>query len=300
MMCSKLSILLVVLLGLQISQAFLWFNKYLKSDYDKLNEYLVETVPSEEIESNLEQLRKWLRETEIPGPFKKVDKSMSKAINQILALQEVDQKCDHDGFVLLRANSYATRHFMRTKNVKPQRRVDMIMHHYAIKHKERCWDLYPELVATAMQKLNGNSLTSIKALTTNEMGSGISMLKSEKIFSTIRELSKEDTDREYLQRQPTGKGNQMAVNEKKLKELFKRYIYEPCKELDDHVGKEYLDVIIFDGFLLDADEYNNHSADPKYKEFLFNIESLKTCRKVVSGKQAIKKLLVRQVETAVC
>lgn len=135
---------------------------------DQIDEYLVENVKTDDIETNVNALRDFkrslLRNNTLGYNNEIVIPVIDQINDQILLPQDLSY-CNREGYEIIRRNNIATdnRLIKRHKSRFPLQRVELILHHYATKHALSCYEKYRRMFRSLLKQMNTSSFRMIDA-----------------------------------------------------------------------------------------------------------------------------------------
>lgn len=244
--------------------------------YGRLNAYLVENVPDDEIDSNLEAASKWLKEqTNTIMPF--LSMVPIRDLKKFTALRDViDQfKCDHESYEIMRANLKAS-----GLNGEVIRRVDKVILKIFQAQAQRCSRVYQTIYESKREKLDELALQRVDRLGKIIVDADLVSPKSSylgiyswnlydeyvkhrvelKTFTNIgfalhgalSAISRDDPDTMYLKKIPNEHTGKREVHEDKIKLLARKYLLEPCKQYEAEMGPDLFIPAEFDTQVYDT------------------------------------------------
>lgn len=250
----------VCLIGIQCTQAWSLFDKDHSLNFDAINQYLVENVRGDDVDDvdlNMNQASKWLDQKRAAGK----KNSLVKALEAFVSLMTIasPEKCDLEGYKILSTVNDGTKG-NAIKRLTTIRRIDKLVRHYSIKHAQVCFAVYPEILAKKKAELSPGveekleklkyynrialtyrnkvlSLPTDEEFTYSDVAIESEMFKIFDLYYPIKSLAENDPDLKYLGKVEDQVKGTMVINEVKLRELFNKYVLEPCKEFDEKIGQ---------------------------------------------------------------
>lgn len=151
-----------------------WFGcpNNIRRCYDRINEFLTANVTTDDVEVNMNAIREWhtamLRDLDSEsGILDPHDQKMSKALSQLEALSHNDgpDLCTSSTYAALSNNDKATRGILRKlkPGELPERRIDKIVYHYAMKYAQECSDYHLQSFKSSYQNIKKEYLFHVKS-----------------------------------------------------------------------------------------------------------------------------------------
>lgn len=233
------------------------------TSYKRISSYLTEHVRTDEIESNMKAAIAWLSENlkkDLPD-----NERLNDALKLFISLKETlnGKKCDQSGYKILFANLLATE--QRGRRKRSEYRTDRIVYQFCLDHARNCNSKYPmnfneiysKMDPTMRQRveffLNDENLQDFLRGAKDRSEYYRSLLMNQDriegkngafmAYKTIKALSINDKDREYLTANPQTND---SARKGKIKELFERYVLKPCEYFVDKLGPDIYEPSRFD------------------------------------------------------
>lgn len=280
--------------------------------YGRLNSYLIEEVPNDEVDLNLKAARKWLEEQQ-DMRLSFLSRVPTSDLKKFTALQQVieDTKCDQTAYDIGRANLEAAD--LRRDSI---RRVDKVILKIFEDHARRCMKVYPSRYRAKKAQLDQQLLERIEQIAgtavrldlfTPRYGRRYTVIYPYHLFSfyiknrlTARRLpdiihiletglaynSLGDPDVKYLQKFQDDSGKQV-IHRDKIEALIRRHLIEPCQQYEAAMGPDLFIPAEFDvGFHYELDDDRDYYMSWSY----FTI-----CRALTSDKSGVLDELISTV-----
>lgn len=195
----------------------------LSDSYEQINEHLSSNVESEDLETNMNEARRWLDEE----VSKSSDKRLASALELLTSLATV-ASCNRESFEIVEANDYLTNHQAHDigKGSAEETRVVKIVAHYATLQAEKCIKTYAKKIHQRYRTLKGLNTERV-----HQIADKLTWQPSKNhgviVYDVIKQLAGGSHDATYLTMNSNERG---PLNEEKLAELYRKYLVEPCKE----------------------------------------------------------------------
>lgn len=235
----------------------------------KINKYLTERASDDDLKKNVELARCWMTKIKLDEPLF-VDKKLLKSLELFSSLRntwELSGGCTFESYEILRKNNEffgGGRNLHQTTiDVSSLDRLGRIVHAYSTHHANFCKKAYPEMFRSMYRLVNPEPLLRLKeifklvykryqekkkpdqAFKGKDLRTFEELVSNPKLFDdldfigalleSIRELSENDPDRIYLDRNDIDTnascillGNS-SKRRSKLISLLESYLLTPCK-----------------------------------------------------------------------
>lgn len=250
-------------------------------DLNKLNEFLVNNVNSEDPDENLKAVKeafdKEYEESKVSGAFKTMDDfkqfHFTRGKKLFLALGTVlgNSRCTEYSSHILDQLDRATKHQVR-KQTQPGenlRRVEKILKHYIELHKNICQKVYSGKVRAkletmqnkeAIERVNIATNLAINELTEDSRSASraqklynaisrnklASQVKPEHVILAMNTLARGDPEEKFLRPANFKLIGKAGVRQNKYKELFSKYLIKPCTYYTRQLEREVFEPANFD------------------------------------------------------
>lgn len=166
----------------------------LRKEFDRLNKLLTSTVDTDDVDKNMETVRKWIRHYVYEIKGRGVSGSL-KALSLLESLSDVDPvPCSRSSHDTLVANDMAAREFLQKLRAKekPKRRIDKIIYHYAIKEASECEFYYMSEFELAGEKMTPSNYVKLRGFITDLIASRVdkNMIRQYKLTNSSSLLDK--------------------------------------------------------------------------------------------------------------
>lgn len=249
----------------------------LTPEYDKLNNYLVDSSPKGVSTDKFELvLERWTRH-ENRKWFSRSKKQ--KAEQLFLALRKLEElsSCNRVGRTILRENNLAmngrpTRELQFHGSVP--RVIEKVFRESLKKHAQLCQNIYPATFKEKLSTIDGETLKRVAdfadALVQHYVpNKSLSEVKRLFLFiqnkpfidgnyvsGQLEEMLKDKPELEAIQLQPNERLGKLELNNAEYERVYNEYIIEPCKYFVQTLGPDIFEPATFVKEFLEADENN--------------------------------------------
>lgn len=257
-----------------------------EASYLRLNNYLVQHVKNDSVDSNIEAAVDWLRELEATkhGFFMNI---LIKHLKRFVDLRRVigDTRCGHEAYEIMRANEEAVGLHRMNDNKRVERRVDKVMLKIFQEHAEKCSRAYPIEYNTRRGQFNESVFRQVENLATIVINADRFIASSKRISfnctpsdlfrryitnpPTIQAFARENilydalisnAKTSHITEKPERAHERVRVsilNKYEIKELVKELLIEPCLSFKATFGRDLFIPARFDAQVyLDLDHGN--------------------------------------------
>lgn len=227
----------------------------MEKNYLRINEHILDKVPSDDLDETMNEARKWLSEIQAS------DKGLAEALEMFLSLPKTKEgadrrRCSEENYKILYANTRATggrARFAKYPDEAP-RRVDEIVYHYAMNHAKYCHYFYLKGVLEPNYDRRAYKILEDYAseLTKDMLGQIIlnsvcnNPERAKITHDMLTESAELDPDFKYLLPVVDKRAGVKKVDSKKLNMMVKRHLIEPCKKFLNNSETSESEVIEFD------------------------------------------------------
>lgn len=284
----------------------LWVIKT-EASYSRLNSYLTQNVPDDNVDTNMDAAIRWLKELETSKPPFFI-KNPIKNLKRFVALKQVidDTKCNDEAYEIMRVNDEAVGLLKLNDNQKVVRRVDKVIMKIFKGHAMKCSKVYPTIWRSRMEQFDKQTYKHVENLSTIVMNADKFVMTSKnmnfvgttndlyiryiKNNPTIQAFARENIlyavliansqgdfttaasigDADQLQKKAQ---NQPILTKIKVKSLIKQYVIEPCQQYISKFGRD-----LFTPARFDARVFNE--IDEKNRDYYLGWTYFSICRSV--------------------
>lgn len=291
-------------------------------DYKKINTYLVSSVASDDPVENVAAARQYLAQVTAKNDNPFFKRSLIIALQNFVALPEVlsEEMCNMKTYSILHRNSLGTKS-VTNKPVSqlartPMRRVDIVLHQFAMEHALECKTVYPQLWRAFLgqiepavvervdlftnnvlhsswefyqrmrssrerAKAQANAQAEYIEFTLEHVGSLDGEIVAQAAYDTLYEHAHNGPERAALLRPIDPKtGKPVKVNKSQVGALFEQYIVQPCAAYVQTLGNVFLPASY------DANQFELHERyDLADAQYYAAWSRFKLCNRLVAGKE---------------
>lgn len=234
--------------------------------YGRLNNYLTSNVGTDDIGANIEAASQWLKEQEATKhPF--LSKAPIRDLRAFTALQQVigDTKCDRNAHAIIRKCEKAVGLHKLLRTREELRRTEKVMLEIFKSHAEGCSRIYPETYRMKIVQLDQTKLDRARSFARVVMSSDRFKLSvgekvlfndpgalltryvlnapkikdfKDDIFHDALEAAQDDPDFEKICSVPDEDAEKVSAHLRKIKELIRIYLVEPCQYIVEELGPD--------------------------------------------------------------
>lgn len=282
--------------------------------FKELNYYLFDNVKGDDsgkIEPNMKaafELLNAQKKSYFPN------KSLVECLTLFTSLSQIQSHniCNRISYNILLKNDQATGRLLETRLVAP-RRIDNVFQQYCTEHANNCLTVYPQTFKYRYKKMNYILLQRVETFINeimystsydvykrcdkqtiydNFIAKPVSIggpVDAGIAYAAIKILAWDDPDRKYLQRYSDEREGKLVLKEAKVRDLFKKYITEPCQYYVRELGPDVFGPATFDNQL---DPIKRSNLDYAELHYFRSWARFKFCNALISRDQ---EYLVREV-----
>lgn len=286
--------------------------------YNRINSFLVDAESSDDLNLNMAKAFDYLqweikRNSFMGGP-------LLDALRQFTSLAKTQglENCNKQSYAILLKNDRATEGRARDIRSKQQvasvspRRIDKLIYQFSLNHSKNCQLVYPKIFHQIHSTLDNNKskivdsllmqvffgsnsnqangagdnhVMNIMSLYNGFVANTISIASiddSQLIYGALEQIAreKEDPDVIYMKGISDERRGTRYVRKDKLKELFRRYFYEPCEYYVRQLGPDVFIPATFDS------EWQ-HEVDYRQYDYYFGWAKFKLCTFLLDNEGAM-------------
>lgn len=290
----------------------------ISAGYTKIDEYLKQTVDSDDVESNLNAAEKWLSQN--PN-FKcsLLARNPTEDFQMFAALRKVlgEGKCNEESFKIMRENEMNIGDlFTKIHSEAVKRRVDNVVWKIFEQHAKNCQDVWPTLLKRKLRQVDDQKklmragvlaesilsetlsttvFSSYKQLYDRFIGNLLELKdlrRSKSIYQKLNEYAKDDPDVRFMhpviEDREGKKAGKKVVRTDKIRDLVDRHLVEPCSYFVGQLGPE-----VFIPARWDATTLPPSSEDIRFYKYWTDF---RICEVVTQNAKTLTKDLARIVE----
>lgn len=207
----------------------------LNTPYSKIERHLFDHVASDDVDANMREAKRWLRE-------EVTENTMKKALELFVSMDDV-KPCTKESYRALEANDWLCGVYAD--------RTQFIIEHYAMKHAKDCESVYGKILENRYEKLDQFTIGMADVVgdwlyyQTDENCRLNDYEHAEAAYDLVKTKSEGDPDAECLKGTPSKRGNKI-LDEEKAKRLLNKYLVEPCQKIIETNHDGWLDARHFD------------------------------------------------------
>lgn len=258
---SKLALTIVLLLG-SLAYCNCISRKNMEKVFDlfdsfkTINKHLCDKVDSDNLEVNFREAKRWLVEE---VNFSSNEKLLS-ALKLFTSMENME-KCTRGSVDILEQNNYLTNFQAESKNQESSTRIVDIILHFLREHSNECIPIYAKNLEQKYKEVGEATLQRVDYIVKR-----LSLVRKEDYgtvaYSMIRDLSKDDPENIYLGKVVNKEYGLKKMNDKKLRELYDKYLVEPCKRYTAMNDYQWYDLYRFDKKFTSL-----HKSEPVLQDF---------------------------------
>lgn len=236
--------------------------------YKEINYYLFDHVKSSDAEANMKAAFELLT-TQKRAFFQ--NKSLVECLNLFTSLSQIQPHniCNRNSYNVLVKNELATGRLLETRLIAP-RRIDNVFQQYCVEHATNCLNIYPITFKFRYKKMNYILLQRVETFINeimystsydvykrcdkqtiydNFIAKPVSIggpVDAGIAYEAIKILAWDDPDRKYLQRYQDEREGKLILSEAKIRDLFRKYLAEPCQYYVRELGPDVFGPATFD------------------------------------------------------
>lgn len=278
----------------------------------KINEYLTQNIETDDVEENLQKVNDLLEAEKKRKSFLNV--GFIRALERFVKLSEIKgaNKCSMNSYSILFENNEALNdrvHKPDNVSTKSLTRVESIIYNKSLYHAIECQKTYPREYVKLMSEMDKNRIKKLHLFQDNlfskflfnegklqddtpksevlEVMNQVNSLKSKKIariaYDAIEELAHNDPDRKYLKL--VFENNNVLLRTDKVKELFLKYLIEPCEYFIRELDKIFVPYN-YDKLMLKPEQTYQPKCEQDFM-FFISLSRHKLCKLLVEDDQSI-------------
>lgn len=296
------------------------FSKFLFSSKDnnlvKINEYLTQNVKTDNIEENLQKANELLELEKRKNSL--FNGGFIKALQRFVKLNQInhDNKCNMNSYsILFENNESLSGQFHKIApeiSQKSMNRLETIIYKLSLNHALECQKVYFKKYTKLFSELDSNLIRKVRVFQDNLFGeflfnrgkfqgdtpkselletmNQLNSLKSKKIahiaYDTIEELANDDPDRKYLKL--VFENKDVILRSDKIRELFVRYLIEPCEYLIKEFDKIFVPYKYDMSMLKPAEQQQAFEGKSEEElKFFVTLSRYRLCRLLAENEQKI-------------
>lgn len=266
---------IIIILGLtsligQCSDGLSWERRNelgdLHKSYREIEQHLLDNVKSKDLEENMREAMRWLHEEASQGSDDKLEKAL-----KLFTSMENMVMCTPESFDILEANDILTDRVASFNDQDKATRLTDIVTHYAKEHARECMPVYSKKLQEKYEQVGESIIQKVQTVAANVLYVMSSHGQYGKhALDAITILAENDPDKKCLGKVSDKQEGSTGINEVKLRELYDKYVTEPCKKFVAMTDDGWHDSFEFDRRFINVDPYDlllkfeNHFRICKY------------------------------------
>lgn len=193
--------------------------------FKTINKHLCDKVESDNLEGNFREAKRWLVE-EVSFS---TNKDLLSALKLFTSMEDME-KCTRRSVEILEQNNYLTHFKAENKNQESSTRIVDLILHFAKEHSNECIPIYAKNLQQKYKEVGESTVQRLDYIV-DHLNDVPKEDFGAKAYAMLKDLAKDDPEKMYLGKVPNKELGKKLLNNKKLRELYEKYLVEPCKRL---------------------------------------------------------------------
>lgn len=240
----KMETLQVMLVVVLVSSSTVYCSYSARQDelfpiYEQINHHLCDHVQSDDLEANMREAKRWYNDE----VSRNSNTKLIEAVKLFISIDDAN-KCTRESFRIIEANDYLTYYAAHGFRGSGNKVVELV-HHYAIEHATECLPKYPDILREKYKKV-GELITARAHELTDAMIKAGESEYGKLLYKVVEKISIGDLDRKYPRRITNGRTGFPDLDEKKLREVYNKYVVDTCRKFVTINDDEWLEARCYD------------------------------------------------------